>query len=137
MWLAEEKREEGKTKIRAHFLMNTEFPRTHQVLFLPRYAELEAEENASMDIPRLEQFLRGCHPVVISRSKAIEVENLNDQVKDMRSHQDDLLSKVQKLAADKKEFERRYDELKRLHESTWKLSDLVGTVTPVTNCSVM
>jgi len=110
--------QEAKKVFKAYFCKKSvTVPYTTSLLyFIPVIEKLVSQENATVEMPELTNFLMGCSYGIIKKVDPINVDNLREQIDDMKKSQEETEQQVKDLLANKKELEKLVADLNAAHE---------------------
>lgn len=110
--------QEGMNQFKAYFCKESvSVPYTTSLLyFIPVIEKLVGKENATVEMPDLTKFLLGCSYGIIKKVGTINVDNLREQIDNMKDSQKETEKQVEALLAHKEELEKRVADLDAAHE---------------------
>jgi len=111
--------EEGMKQFRAYFCAESAaVPYTTSLLhFLPVIEKLDGAENTRLEMPELSKFLMRCSLGKIKKVNEIKVDNLQQQLDDMKEAQKETDKQVEDLLADNQRLEEIVADLNAKHEA--------------------
>jgi len=114
--------EEGMRQFRAYFCTESAaVPYTTSLMhFIPMIDKLDGAENTRMEMPELTKFLMRCSLGKIKKVNQIKVDNLNEQLAEMKAAQKETDKQVEELLNDKKKLEQTVADLNAKHEERMK-----------------
>jgi len=110
--------QEGMNQFKAYFCKKSAtVPYTTSLLyFIPVIEKLKGKENATVEMPELINFLMGSSYGIIKKVDQINVDNLMEQIDDMRNSQKETEKQVADLLDDKKKLEELVTNLTAAHK---------------------
>merc|ERR1719419_1712217 len=120
-------REEGMRQFRAYFFAESAAVRytTSLMHFIPIIEKLDGAENKTQEMPELREFLMSCSLGKIKNINEIKVDNLQEQLDDMKEAQKKTDQQVEDLLGDKNKLEQIVAELNAKHAKRPKSRDVL------------
>jgi len=119
-------KEEGMQQFRAYFCSESPaVPYTTSLMhFIPIIEKLDGAENTTQEMPELTKFLMRCSMGKIKKVNEIKVDNLQEQLDDMKEAQKETEKQVADLLEDNDRLQQIVEDLNKKHEERMKDMDI-------------